>query len=187
MDVFYYNISWIAFNLYLALLPVLFAALFFAFRNKILKGIFFILWILYLPNSIYVITDTLHMLEQWDIVDMVGKLVLLIQYFILEFVGLAAFIFALYPFERLLRKSRRIKRHTTTLIVVINFLIGLGMVFGRVDRLNSWDVFTTPQAVVVSIIHVFTTVELLGLAILLGLFANLVYFLFRDLAKHYLK
>ena len=145
----------------------------------------FVLWLLYLPNSIYVITDTLHMLEQWDIVDGLGKVVLFVQYFILEFVGLAAFIFALYPFEKFLRKSKW-TGHTSRFLIFVNFLIGLGMVFGRVDRLNSWDVFTAPQVILGSVVHIFTNMELVGLAILFGLFANFVYFLFRDLAKHYL-
>jgi uncharacterized membrane protein len=171
-----------AFNLFLAFLPVLFIWLYFAFKNKVLKGLFLILWLLYLPNSIYIITDLIHLFEDWASLTYTEKLVVLFQHITFELLGLFAFLLAMYPFEKILRKSQW-KKQTTLILVALNFLLGFAMVLGRVDRVNSWNIVTNPTLVLRSTIHTITSIDLFSLAILFGLFANLFYFLFRKNIK----
>jgi uncharacterized membrane protein len=178
MHLFSYNLSWMLFNLYLALLPLLFGLLFFKFHNKILRLIFGLLWLLYLPNSIYVVTDIIHLVRQWDMVQHTDRILLIFQYSLLEYIGLGAFLFAVGSFEGVLKDSAW-KKNTVSLLILLNFFIAFGMVLGRVERLNSWEVFTAPDKVVDSGIHVLTSPELLFLIVLFGLFANFFYFLFR--------
>jgi uncharacterized membrane protein len=52
-------------------------------------------------------------------------------------------------------------------------------VLGRVERINSWQVFTDPMRVIDSAITVLTSLDLLIVLILFGLFCNFLYFLFR--------
>src|SRR5437762_2251292 len=61
--------------------------------------------------------------------------------------------------------------------------IYFAIVLGKIERVNSWDVFLNPQLVVTSVESLFRSYELLVLAILFGLFANFFYFLFRERAK----
>lgn len=152
--------------------------LFFSVRNKFLKGLFFILWFLFFPNTMYVVTDVEHIIRQWPDVSGVDKLTVFVQYTILEVVGLLAFLIALFPFEKLSQKYMT-KEVTVLLIVGYNFLIGFAMILGKVERVHSIDVFLHPLGVVSSMLAVLQSRDLLLLAFFFGLFANFFYFLFR--------
>jgi len=175
MNLIFYNIEWMAFNLYLAILPVIFAWFILKTKHKTLKFIVGILWILYLPNTIYIITDLHHLIKQWEIVNVLEKLVLVMQYLLLEAIGLVCFFIAFQPFEKWITKS--------FYLIAINFIMAFAMVLGKIERVNSWDVFTNPLNVAISAIHVLTSFETITLVILFGLFANFLYFLFREKIK----
>jgi len=183
MDLFTFNISWMTYNLYLAALPVAFSLILFRMPNKFFTAILAFLWLLYLPNTIYVFTDLQHLIEQWSMVGNIGKGVLLFQYTILEVIGLACFLIAFHPWEKILQKYTHSSKQFILGIVGINFLIGFAMVLGRIERVNSWDVLLNPIFVLSSTLHVVTSYEMIGLTILFGLFSNLFYFLFREKVK----
>jgi uncharacterized membrane protein len=175
MDIFTYNIQWMGFNLYLAILPVIFSWFILKTTHKTLRFTVGILWLLYLPNTIYVFSDLHHLIEQWSMVDVFGKSILVLQYTILEIVGLTCFLIAFQPLERILKK--------TSYLIVANFLMGFAIVLGKFERVNSWDVFVNPFQVVNSTIQILISPNMLGLIILFGLFSNFFYFLFRNIAK----
>ena len=181
-----YNFSWMAFNLTLAFLPLVFAIFYFKSQNILLKFFFFCAWLAYLPNSAYVITDMLHFIEQWPIASFTEKPIIIWQYVLFEFFGLAAFLFALFPFEKAMMATK-LKKHITAVMISINFLIGYGMVLGRVHRVNSWQVLTAPDEVLRAALGVFTSLELLGLTILFALFNNFLYFLFRGSVRMFFR
>ena len=147
--------------------------------NKILAAIVGLLWFLYLPNTIYIFTDLDHLIEQWGVVDFVEKIILLMQYTVLEVIGLWCFLVAFYPVEVILRKLQFSSTRRIISIIGINFLLGFAMVLGKVERVNSWDVFLNQQFVFSSIVAIVTSLPMLGLILLFGLFANFFYFLFR--------
>jgi uncharacterized membrane protein len=64
------------------------------------------------------------------------------------------------------------------LLITVNFCIGFGMVLGRVQRLNSWDIFLDAPKVIHASFHMVSSLELLLLGVLFGVVANSVYFLF---------
>jgi uncharacterized membrane protein len=178
MDLFSYNIDWMIYNLVLAFIPVIAGYLFLRIRRGVLHFFYGIIWLLFLPNTIYVITDLLHLIEDFAYADTALKVILIIEYTIFEFIGFITFILALYPFEILIKRSR-LKKLSTILLVATNFIIGFAMVLGRIYRVNSWDVFLHPLDVVMAGWNVLNSTQLMTLAILFGLFANIVYFLFR--------
>lgn len=182
MDLITFNISWMTYNLYLAALPVIFSFFLFKTPNKFLTAILAILWILYLPNTIYVFTDLQHLIDQWSKVGDFERTILVVQYTIFEVIGLAGFLIAFHPWERILQKYTHSNKQFILGLVGINFLIGFAMVLGRVERINSWDVILNPLLVISSTLHVVTSYEMIGLTILFGLFSNLFYFLFREKA-----
>ncbi len=183
MNIFLFNTSWMAFNLYLAFLPIVFYWLFFTLKGKFLKCIFALLWLVYLPNTIYVFTDLHHLVEQWIEVNTLGKLFLAYQYAFLEIIGLTCFLFAFYPLEKVIHYFKWKKDTRYTVLILLNFCIGFAMVLGKIERVNSWDVFLNPQFVILSTISILSSIKMLGLVILFGLFANCFYFLFRNRAK----
>jgi uncharacterized membrane protein len=180
MPILVYNASWMTFNILLAILAVLLGYLFLQTKYKSLKLISGCLWLLFLPNTIYLFTDLMHIIHQWGLVPTSLRGVLILQFAFLEVVGFVTFILAFRPFEKIMEMFNLHARRKMIVIILFNFLIGFGMVLGRVERINSWEVLTQIEKVFAAIITVFTSLELLGLTLLFGLLCNFSYFLFRD-------
>lgn len=179
-----FNFEWMGINVGLALLAVLFGYLAFKLSQKIFRGIFFVLLLIFIPNTIYIFTDLLHLPEQLDESTRVQKIFVSIQYFAFEIAGFLSFIVALYFFERILELFPLIsKKVVPYLIFVFNFLIGFGVVLGRIQRVNSWDIFTNTEGVIYDSLNILTSFELLVLVIFFGLLGNAVYFLARNRAN----
>ncbi len=167
------------YNFFLACIAVGFGFLLLIFKNKLLKIIFGSIWLLFLPNTIYIFTDLEHLIYQWHLVPMPLLLFLLFQYAVFEIAGILTFFLGFLPFERFIQ-GKLFDKHAGAFIIALNFLIAFGMVLGRVERINSWEVIIHPLQVVSSAFTVLTTFDLLGLTLLFGLFCNFLYFLFRD-------
>lgn len=172
------NFPWMIYNILLAIIPVLLARVFYKVRKPFLKVIFFVVWLFFIPNTIYLFTDVLHFMDQINGLDYFGSLVLAAQYAGLFIAGFLTYILSMYPIERKLRLS-------TAMIVGINFIIGFGVVIGRVHRLNSWDVIFQAEKVFNAALETTTSFDMFALAILFGLFANFMYFLFRKKVVKY--
>ena len=183
MNVFEFNTAWMVYNLYLGVLSVIFSRFLFKMPHRIYSWIAGTLWFLYLPNTIYIFSDLHHLVEQWTTVDLVGKIILIIQYGVLEAIGLTCFLVAFYPVEIILQRLGFSKNNLAYLIVLFNMLIGQAIVLGKIQRVNSWDVFMNPNFVISSALTQVNSYQLVVLGILFGLFTNFFYFLLRDKAK----
>ncbi len=97
------------------------------------------LWLLFFPNSPYIITDLMHLGEYNNQIlwfDTVG-------FFIAALAGMATGLYSLYVAHQVLNQL------TTSLIawVIVSISIvlsGFGLYLGRFVRFNSWDLFTNP-------------------------------------------
>ena len=58
-------------------------------------------------------------------------------------------------------------------------MVGFGIVLGRIQRLNSWEIFTETERVITDSLQITTSSKLVMYAIFFGLLGNLVYFIFR--------
>jgi len=90
---------------------------------------------------------------------------------------------AFYPVEIILQRLGFSKNNLAYLIVLFNMLIGQAIVLGKIQRVNSWDVFMNPNFVISSALTQVNSYQLVVLGILFGLFTNFFYFLLRDKAK----
>jgi uncharacterized membrane protein len=181
LDLINFNLDWMSFNLSLALIPVILAWLAYYIKNKLLKIFLLIIWLMFIPNTIYIVTDILHLINQADNVGIFGTIILYIQYFIFLSLGLLAYVLSLYPIEKILKKHyKKQKEKINILLITINFLIGFGIVLGRVHRLNSWDLILELQKVFDAIKEIAFSPNMILLAILFGLLSNFVYFLFKE-------
>lgn len=179
MHLIMFNFSWMSFNILLSIIPIVFGILMVKFRNLIVRYTFAIGWILFLPNTIYLFTDIINLMKQWVMADPSLRFVLFFQYVILEFFGFVTFILAIHPLEKYILAKKFDKERIQLLIVILNFAVALGITLGRVERLNSWDVVSSPGSVMRSTIHIFSSLELIGLTVLFALFINFFYFLFK--------
>lgn len=186
-DIIHYNYSWMILKLLLALIPVFLAWISYFFKNKILKACIFFLWLIFIPNTIYVLTDIIYLIRQIHrMSDPYLIAYLIMQYFVLFMAGVFTFIFALYPIENILLRNKNIffRKKLLQIIIAINFLIGVAIVLGRVYRVFSIDIFVNPEKVFYSLTNLISMPEMIILAVLFGLLANFIYFLLRKrLAK----
>jgi len=145
------NHSWqfgyLVWNLFLAWLPLLIMALLFRSLQKHVWSswrpfLLTLLWLIFLPNSFYMISDFVH------IQDVVRHNLLYDVVMFTAFIFTAALVgfCSLYMVHVQLR--RRISmRASSVLVAVILFLCSFAIYLGRDLRWNSWDVLVNPAGI----------------------------------------
>lgn len=181
------NPTWMIYNSLLALIPVFLGWLVYSVQNTKIKYILFFAWLAFVPNTIYILTDIVHLLRDLKFFSPFGTLVILIRYIFFLSLGFLTYILALYPIERTFSKLIKKKKSATTtrLIIAINFLIGIGIVLGRVYRVNSWELITQSEKVLDALLQTISSPKMIALALLFGLLANFIYFLFKQQTTKY--
>ena len=142
------NAAWMGWNLVLALVPLVLARVLFGHRPRrrwvlVTGGAVFVA---FLPNAPYVLTDVLHLPadvtnahgDGWLAAALVG------QYLCLFAVGFAAYVLSLVRFERWLADHGMSRRAVLGVDLSLHALCAVGIVLGRVFRFNSWDLVTNP-------------------------------------------
>lgn len=150
--------------------------------NSISKYTLLVLWLLFLPNAPYVITDVIHLSyspSNWFIYDgiTIGVFALLSLYF-----GFQSLIEV-----RKLFKTEIAETWLNALTVGVLILCGFGIYLGRVVRFNSWDLITNPLDLFGTIrSYLINPIEHKGVWIFtlgFGIFLNFSFFLFKT-GKH---
>ena len=130
----YLRLNW---NLFLALIPIFFAWIFVRSKNKYVQSVMFLLWIGFLPNAPYLVTDFIHLAD-------VGPKSILwydgIMIFMYTLAGMMAWIGTTYLIQQKMKWNE-------VFIVIIGFLSGFGIYLGRYIRFNTWDILTHPLSV----------------------------------------
>jgi uncharacterized membrane protein len=110
-----------------------------AIQSRIKFWFIFFTWLLFIPNSFYIITDLFHLDEgraapQWYDLTLI---------FSFAWNGIILGILSLYKMERIIevKFNRKIK---LLFIYGIMWLNALGIYIGRYLRFNSWDIITNP-------------------------------------------
>jgi uncharacterized membrane protein len=137
---------WLFWNIFLALIP--FAISYFLFnlhkKKKLEISVLIvgsIIWLLFLPNAPYLITDLIH-------INVVRKVPVLFDSFLLftiAWTGLYLWLHSVFYMEKIFL-DRYVKKTVSFLIIIITILTSFGIYLGRFMRFNSWDVFTNPSS-----------------------------------------
>jgi len=172
----------LAWNLFLAWVP-------FAISNKLEKNktasgwetfLLLFLWLLFLPNAPYIITDFFHLKQRNPVPYWYDVLLL----FSAAFNGLILGLLSLQKVEIFLI-SKFGSRKGTLVILVSFFLCAFGIYIGRFLRWNSWDIITNPGDIAEDIfdrlINPFDHFKTWSVTILFGTFLSLVYFSVKNL------
>lgn len=148
---------YILWNIFLAFVPFLISSvlLYYKENNKLNQTFFIIgsvIWIIFIPNAPYVVTDLIHI----GVVRSVPVLYDSILLFTSAWVGLLLGLNSIYHMEKifLFKYSKNI---TSIIITIILFLTSFGMYLGRFFRFNSWDLFTNPILSFVKLINNLTS------------------------------
>lgn len=133
----------LAWNLFLAWVPVLVLLPIKRKTPTVFKVILFILWFIFLPNALYTITDLKH-------IGVSSNFILYwLDIFLLFGVATLGTWLALVSLEQGETKIKELYGRKTARImrIVVIIISGFGVYLGRFPRLNSWHIFTDPISV----------------------------------------
>ncbi len=164
-------------NLFLAIIPWLISSL--IIYKELNKKIYIIAlifsWLLFSPNSPYILTDLFH-LRRISKVPIWFDLAVILSF---AWTGL------MYGFISLMNIEILLKRYLSNkTIVAITFLFfflaSFGVYLGRYSRWNSWDIVRNPLGLSSDIIDQFANpfyhYKTWGMTIMIGLLLNMIYF-----------
>ncbi len=143
-------------------------------KNKIL--IFSFLWLLFFPNAPYIITDLVHLHpyhgnSYWHHQIMI---------YTFAFVSLICGLLSLYWIQQIW--TQYFTKSWSVLLTGSSILLsGYGIFLGRIERLNSWDLFTHPLALVNYVLHSFTNPTAILMTAEFSVFIGLAYWMLHNL------
>lgn len=149
----YLSYGFLAWNLFLAYVPYFISEWLskhpqiLASRVKLLAFVF--IWILFMPNSFYILTDLFH-LNNMSKGDSWYDLTLILSF---AWNGILFGILSIYKMELLLKKAKG-KFIAAFIIYVVMWLNAFGIYIGRFLRFNSWDIFVNPFSLISGIVEI---------------------------------
>lgn len=167
-------------NLFLAWIPLLLSSFVLAFniRSKISLVFIIIIWILFFPNSPYILTDLFH-LRARNSIPIWYDLIVILSY---AWTGLICGFISLNDIEKRLSDYGK-KNSINGIIVFFLFMSSFGVYLGRFLRWNSWDVLHDPfglfSDIVVRFIYPMEYTKTWGVTLLMGIMLNFMYFTFK--------
>jgi uncharacterized membrane protein len=154
-------------NLVLAAVPVAlaFALFWLPVPRRSLWWSGFLVWLLFLPNAPYVLTDVVHMVDDLSSTpSRADAYKILALYSVFFAAGLVAYVCALQLFRSFLHRTVSRRVVIAPLMLAVHGLCVIAMYVGRVLRFNSWDAMVAPFTVLHAVARVPrpSTVVLLG-------------------------
>ena len=137
-----------------------------------------IIWILFIPNTFYLLTDLFH-LNYKNLAPVWYDLVLILSF---AWAGLILGFSSLKDLELILSEKIN-KKIIPALTVIILFIISFGIYLGRFLRWNSWNIINEPTNLIYDITDRITNpvdhTETWGMTILTGILLNLIWWSFK--------
>ncbi len=140
----YYFLVW---NMLLAVLPLVLSVW---LRNQLAKSswlewknlLLTIFWLLFLPNSFYLITDLIHLHQTFE-VNIYYDVVMFMSFIVNGFFTGYASLYLVHA-----ELARRVRRRDAHLVIAaVLFVTSFAIFLGRFLRWNSWDVFLHPAGI----------------------------------------
>jgi uncharacterized membrane protein len=141
-------------------------------------------WLLFIPNSFYILTDLFH-LGQFASAPKWFDLLLLLSF---AWNGLLFGVVSLRKMEILLQKKCG-KRFSLFIVLTVMWLISFGIYIGRFLRFNSWDVITQPFSLFSEMFemlyHPFDNKMEWGMIVCYSVFMTLLYITIKKMAESF--
>ncbi len=143
--------SFLVWNIFLAFIPYWLSNLLFknGYNNYVSISLF-VVWLLFFPNALYIITDLIH-LQRQTVVPVWFDAIILFSSALLGLILAFVSLFRVEEFLRLKFTSSKIN----IAIPLLLFLGSFGVYLGRFLRWNSWDIIQNPLGLISSIANRF--------------------------------
>jgi uncharacterized membrane protein len=159
------NSGWMGWNLFLAFVPLGLSVVLFRSSTaepsanslqrsrSLLWWVGVLVFIAFLPNAPYVLTDVIHLIEAIRIYDSIWMITLVVipMYLVFFFAGFEAYVLSLINLGYFLRRCG-LGRFVLVTELVLHELSAFGIYLGRFLRFNSWDIVTQLDALTTSIV-----------------------------------
>ncbi len=169
----------------LALIPFLLALLLFRFAK--LPGLlwwpFFAVFVLFLPNAPYVLTDVIHFVAKVRVTPPLpiwAMSVLLFEYILYFLFGMQCFTLSIMLWDNVL-KRRGFKWMILPMELLLIAASSFAIYLGRIDRLNSWDVVTDPHGLLDHALRDATMPKPLELTVIFFVAVTVIHFLLKGM------
>lgn len=173
----------LAWNLFLAWIPFAVSQQLDNIKSKWKLFFIILLWLLFLPNAPYIITDFLHLKQRSPVPYWYDILLL----FSAALNGLLLGLASLLKVEKFLIDCYG-KKISAFLILCSFFLSAFGIYIGRYLRWNSWDIITNPSAVggdiLERLLNPFAHFGTWAVTALFGIFLFIIYYSMKDLINN---
>lgn len=164
-------------NLFLAFIPYFLSSSiyknFFNTSKKIQNSFYGLVWLLFIPNSFYILTDFTHL--HFKTTFQFSLDMLIISGF--SFVGFYVGLLSIHTI-RLLVIAKYGNTKGNIFILTISFLSAFGIYLGRVLRFNSWDIISKPIQLAYTSIYALFSLETIIYTLQLGTIILISYILF---------
>lgn len=165
------NYIFLAWNLFLAFIPY-WVSNFVTKQDKFkfLHIPLLCIWLLFLPNSPYILTDLFH-LRQWHGMPLWFDLVMVCSFALIGFILLYKSIIDVVQFF----KKHFPGNYLNFSLPLLFLLVAFGLYLGRYLRFNSWDAMNHPFRLVRASYHTAFHKDTIGFTVIFAAFMWLVY------------
>ncbi|ALG85078.1 DUF1361 domain-containing protein [Gordonia phthalatica] len=167
-----YPSRFLIWNLFLAWIPLVFAWGFAAVRRRVWLIPVGLGWLAFLPNAPYLVTDLVHLGDGYELWRHI------LQYGFAAWIGIMLGVISMRLVHRRIEEEWGTVAGWATMVVSVG-LCAIGVVIGRFQRWNSWDLVTRPEAVVARTVDwvgsPFSHVQSTGVAVAVATFLALAY------------
>ena len=171
-----------------AFIPLLLS--FYLFRFKAKYNSFgwlsvFTIFLIFLPNAPYALTDYIHLVADFrEYSDKIFVIVFLLPlYIIFMFACMESYIVSLIMFARFLKFKGK-EKLVLPMELILHFVSALGIYLGRFERMYSWDALLGLD-LIVDILNVLFDIKALSILIGIFVFITLIYYLMKSVNMHY--
>lgn len=171
------HLLFLIWNLFLAIVPYFLSSNihnnFFDKSKKIQNSVYALMWLLFIPNTFYILTDFTHLHFKNTFQFGLDMLILLSFSF-------AGFYIGLLSLQHIhqLTMAKYGNKTGNLFIVIISFLSAFGIYLGRVLRFNSWDIVTKPLKLAHNSIYALFSFETIMYTLQLGIIILISYIIF---------
>ncbi|MGV3010241.1 DUF1361 domain-containing protein [Streptococcus thoraltensis] len=145
-------------NIFLALVAYDFSCLARVTKYQWLKAILLLAWLLFYPNTFYMLTDVVHMSFARDILTDKLSFIYYLIYMSSILLALVAGVLSVRYVINILKMRNWLLQYS--FMGIVSFISSLAIHIGRYARLNSWNAITHPSLVIDEILKVFSYSEI---------------------------